>query len=298
MTALFPPELLAALQGLRVEARRVPRGGRHAEHHAREAGAGIEFRDYRAYVPGDDMRRVDWSLYRRFERLFLRLLDEVRDLPLYVLVDLSDSMWFESVPGHSPAFSARQAAGIASAIALQQLDPVGVFPFGEKLGRFLPPVHGKRNLPRVLSFLIEQEKLGPTDFQASLRGFQQLALRPGLLMVISDFFDDRGLDAVLAGLGALRHRLLIVRTVRATDRNPALHGELRLRDCETGTPLDLTVTDAILEKYHDAWREFEESLKGFARKRGAGYLDLSIEEPVLAQFQTLFPGGVFEPRSV
>src|SRR5512136_224110 len=98
MGALFTQDFIHSISRLRMMARQVPAGGRHAQHRSRDLGGGMEFRDFRSYVPGDDMRRVDWNLYRRSGRLFLRLFEELEDLPVYILLDVSDSMFFETPP--------------------------------------------------------------------------------------------------------------------------------------------------------------------------------------------------------
>jgi len=290
MSDLFPSDFLAALQHLRIEARQVPRGGRHAEHHAREAGSGIEFRDYRPYVAGDDIRRVDWNLYRRFDRVFLRLLDEVRDLPLHVLLDVSDSMWLESPPR---ADAARRAAAILAAVSLNQLDAVAVHPFGDRLGPSLPAVRGKRSLHRVLHFLEELTPLGRTNLGDSLEAFNRLPHRRALAVVISDFFDERGLEAIRAALASFRHRLVLIRMYRKSDREPVLQGELRLADCETDQTLDVSISERVLARYRRTFAAFDEGLKTTAANRGATLLELDTDEDLLPQFGDLFPDGVF-----
>lgn len=289
MSELFPGDFIQGLNGLRIVARRVPRGGRHAEHPAREAGSGVEFRDYRPYVPGDDLRRVDWSLYRRFERLFLRLADEVRDFPLYLLVDLSTSAWVAEPPR---ATAARRAAAVLAAVSLSQLDPVSVQPFGAELAPALPAVSGQRGLPRVLEFLEDCRPLGGTDFRTSFAHFGARRLREGLLVVISDFFDPAGIEAVTAALSPLRHRLLLVRLVRDADREPTLGGDVRLRDCESGTTVDVSVTERVLERYREAYRRFDGGLRDFVASRAAGLFDLDVDAPVIPQFERLFEAGV------
>ncbi len=101
---------LEALQSLRISARRVPRRGRHAEQRSKDLGSGIEFRDFRPYVPGDDLRSIDWNIYRRLGRVFLRLFEEMEDLPLYLMPDVSRSMYFEAPP--------RALGGLRCALAL------------------------------------------------------------------------------------------------------------------------------------------------------------------------------------
>ena len=127
---LFDPDFLESVQRLRIVARRVPRGGRHAEQRSRDLGHGIEFRDFRAYTPGDDLRAVDWNVYGRLRKVFLRLYEELEDLPVYLLVDVSASMFHETPP--------RARAGLRTALALAaitlgQHDSVGVFPFSDDL---------------------------------------------------------------------------------------------------------------------------------------------------------------------
>ena len=154
MTRLFTDDFLHAIERLRIVARQVPLGGRHAEHRSRDLGSGIEFRDFRSYVPGDDLRRVDWNLYRRSGRVFLRLFEAPEDLHVYLLPDVSDSMFFETPPR---ADAARQMAAVLAAVALNQHDRVGIFPFGADLVTPLAPTSG-RALTTTISALASRSR--------------------------------------------------------------------------------------------------------------------------------------------
>ncbi|MCP4593483.1 MAG: DUF58 domain-containing protein, partial [bacterium] len=136
MGTLFTNDFIRSVARLRILARQVPAGGRHAEQNSRHRGGGIEFRDFRAYVPGDDVRAVDWNLYRRSGQLFLRLFEEPRDLCIHVLLDVSDSMFFEAPPR---ADAARRMAAVIATVGLNQFDRVSVYPFGAELNAPLPP---------------------------------------------------------------------------------------------------------------------------------------------------------------
>jgi uncharacterized protein (DUF58 family) len=292
-TELFDPEFFEALQRLHIHARRVARGGRHAEQRSRDLGTGIEFRDFRPYVPGDDFRSIDWTIYRRLGKVFLRLFEEFEDLPVYLLPDVSASMYMETPPRAQAGL--RTALALTS-IALNQHDSVGLFPFGDDLSVALRPQSGKGRLMRFATSMTQLEPAGPTDLTKSLRTLQALGLREGLAVIISDFFDPTGIEGVLAALKRVRHRLLLVQLIRPIDRDPRLSGELQmgdlqLRDCESGAIEEVSLTPAVLTRYRAAYDHFQEQLTGFANQRGIGLLQLDVEQDVLAQLATLFESG-------
>ncbi len=290
MGTLFSQEFVRAIEPLRIVARQVPAGGRHAEHRSRDLGGGMEFRDFRSYAPGDDLRRVDWNIYRRSGRLFLRLFEETETLPIYVLLDCSDSMFFESPPR---ADAARQMAAVIGAVGLNQHDRTGIYPFGADLVRPLPSIGGRQGLPRMLTYLEQLAPSGRTDLERSLRRFAALRLRGGLAVVISDLFDHRGVRSVLAGLRALRHRLLVIQVARDADASPSLRGELRLVDCEADIGVDVTITERGIEQYRRTYREYFDELLRYAARRRAAWLRLDADQPVLKQVGGLFVDGVF-----
>ncbi|MGB9625545.1 MAG: DUF58 domain-containing protein [Phycisphaerae bacterium] len=290
MAALFTQDFVHSISQLRILARQVPAGGRHAEHRSRDLGSGMEFRDFRAYVPGDDMRRVDWNLFQRSARLFLRLFEEPEDLPVYILLDASDSMFFETPPR---ADAARQMAAVMAAVSLNQFDRTAIYPFGADIVPPLAPISGKQGLHRVLLYLERLQPAGRTDMTRSLRRFAHMKLRGGLAVVISDFFDPRGVRAVIDAMGPLRHRLLLVQVTRASDASPMLDGELRLVDCESGSGVEVTVTPGSLERYRRTYEAFCDELLRFVARRRAAHLRLDADQPVLAQLGELFVDGVF-----
>jgi uncharacterized protein (DUF58 family) len=289
--ALVDPEFLASIQHLRIVARRVPPGGRFAEQRSADLGSGLEFRDYRAYTPGDDLRAVDWNIYRRLGRVFLRLFEELEDLPVYLMPDVSRSAFVETPPR---AYAGLRTALALASIALGQHDSVGLFPFAGDLEIAVRPQAGHG---RLLTFANALERVwrgggrGATDIATALRRFDALPHRRGLIVLISDFFDPRGLDEPIAALKRTRHRLLLIQLVRAGDADPTERGDLRLRDCETGTTEDVSVTPAVIERYRAAHARFQARLSDFARGRGAGLLQLDVEQPIVGQLAALFEHG-------
>ena len=285
---LFDPDFLSSLGHLSIVARRVAGGGRFGEKLSRDLGTGVEFKDFRPYTPGDDLRRIDWNIYNRLGRIFLRLYEEQQDLPLYLMPDLSASMYSENGVRIKAALRASLAM---AAISMNQNDCAGLLPFGDDLQVITKGKSGKANIinfARHLSGLSAQSK---TDLATSLKKLSSLNLRPGLLVIVSDFFDPAGLDAIQKAMGGVRHRLLLIQIVRPSDADPSLQGELRLRDCETGDVADIAITPAVLKRYRLAYDGFCEGLAQLAKQRQAGLLRLDAEGDVVSQMATLFETG-------
>jgi uncharacterized protein (DUF58 family) len=286
---LCDARFLASLEHLRIVAKRVAPRGLFAEQRSRDKGSGIEFKDYRPYSAGDDLRGVDWNVYRRLGRVFLRLFEELEDLPLYLLPDVSKSAYLEDPPRAKAGL--RTALALA-AISLGQHDRVGVFPFADDLRVLVRPTGGKGRILSLAQRCGEIQAGGATDIARSLTTFEGLRLREGLVCVISDFFDPRGLEAVTEALSRVRHRLLL-RLIRASDSEPSLSGDLRLVDCESGAAADVSVTSAVLDRYRASYARFREGLANFAQSRGAGLVELDVERDVLAQLERLFATGAY-----
>lgn len=287
---LFDPEFVESVERLKILARRVAPSGSPAEKRSRQKGSGMEFRDYRQYTAGDDFRSIDWNVYQRLGRVFLRLFEEQRDLPVYIAPDISSSMFH----GQNPrAYAGLRTAFALSTIALREHDSVGVFPFSDSLNTGLRPSSGRGRQMRVAQTLSRLQAGGETNFGESFRKFRHLNIREGLLVIISDFFDPNGIDAVCEALKLVRHRLLLVQLVRKSDADPNLQGDLLLQDCETGEEQNVSVTAAVMESYKRSWAEFHDRLGAFAAKRQAGLLRLDVEEDVVEQLATLFESGAY-----
>ena len=285
---LFDPEFLESLARLRILARRVSRGGRHADQRSKDLGSGIEFRDFRPYSPGDDFRAIDWNIYRRLGRVFLRLFEELEDLPVYLITDISRSMYLED----PPRARAGLRCGLALAsIALNHHDSVGLFPFSDDLTISLRPQGGKGKLMRFAGSMAAFAPGGVTNLENSMRRFSALKLRRGMAVIISDFFDPAGAEAVVSALRTLRHKLLLVQLVRSVDREPNVQRDVRLRDCETGATEDVSATAAVMNHYREAYDRFQARIHEFARQRNAGLLRLDVEAEVVPQLATLFETG-------
>lgn len=292
---LFDPGFVRALEGLRVLARSVPAGGRHAEQRSRARGPGQEFTDMRPYVAGDDFRSVDWHVFQRLDKVFVRLFLQDEDLPVYFLLDQSESMARGPMVGSGPTRSvvARRALAALAYVALNHMDRIAVYPFAGEAMRPLPGSSGKHAFQRLLAYLAALPAGGQTPLVEALQQFAARRLRRGLCVLLTDGFDPRGAAAVQQAMALLPHRLLLLRPVQPGEARPvALRGELRAVDCESGDHVELAVDDALLDRYAVAYAEFTAALANTALRRGGGYLELRCEQPVVPQVATLFQHGV------
>src|SRR4026208_1439787 len=181
MSLRFDNDFLKKLEYLHVVSKRALAGQNRADRLSPKRGRGLEFADHRPYAAGDDYRHIDWKAYRRLNRLLLRLLDEGRDLSIYLLLDVSRSM---VEPGKFDM--ARRIAAALCYIGLVHLDKLTILPFGRGVGQQSSPGRGKGRIFRVFESLERLEAGGPTDLRASFKEFAARPREAGLGVLISE----------------------------------------------------------------------------------------------------------------
>jgi len=286
------PEFLRKLELLRVTSRKVHGGRFSARHRSKKLGQGIDFADYRAYVPGDDFKDIDWNLFGRLDRLMVRLAQEETELHLHLLVDCSRSMSFEAddaaeqgSPLESKASLARKVATALSYVALARLDRVRVFPFGQELHHPLTPPRSKAQAAQVHRYLESIQPGEGTDLSAVARSFVGVARQRGIVLVLSDFLSPSGWQPALDILRHARFEPALLQITTPGDGEPPPTGEVILRDAETGRRVRVQVTDMLARAYREAFLEHCESLRSYARSHNLFYgharTDQAWEEVVL-----------------
>src|SRR3954447_23433771 len=180
---LLDPQFLARLEQLELVSRKIFLGLMKGERRSKRKGQSVEFADYRNYVKGDDLRFLDWNLYARLDRLFIRLFMEEEDLHLYLLVDNSLSMHFGSP---TKLHYARQVAAALAFVGLVNMDRVLIEAFNDRLTQTMPAARGRRSLWRVFDFLNKVEPAGPSDMAKALRSFSIKCSGKGIVVVLSD----------------------------------------------------------------------------------------------------------------
>jgi uncharacterized protein (DUF58 family) len=273
---LFGSDFLQKLETLNLIARQLVRGRRTAMRQSIKKGASIEFKDFREYSPGDDPRTVDWMAYARLGELYIKLFRQEEELDLWVLLDRSGSMDF----GEPNKFDhARRVAAALAYIGLANFDSAGIVPFDTELRPGMERRRGKGQILRLMQFLEEVATAGQTDFETMARMFTSRVRRPGIVVVISDFY---GLQHARAGLDRIRfarHQIHVIQVVSPWERNPPLRGELRLIDTETSAQQNLTITDSMLRKYKAAFEAFGADLRRYAMGGAIGYDQSPTDQP-------------------
>ncbi|HEX5504027.1 MAG TPA: DUF58 domain-containing protein [Thermomicrobiales bacterium] len=277
--AVFDEAFLRKLAQLDIVARRMRAGLLRGERRSTKRGQSVEFADFRSYSPGDDLRRVDWNVYARFERAFIKLYQEEEDRTVHVLVDASASMAWGDGAAHKLTY-ARRAAAALGYIALAGLDRVAPALVSAGLDRQGPVLRGAGALFRLLDFLATETPAdGQTDLDAALAQYAARAHHPGPLFLISDLFCPGSGKAGIAALAARGYEINVVHTLAPDELDPGLTGELRLIDRETGAARELTVDDAALARYRQALDRWRADLAAHCGGRGVLYLPVSTALP-------------------
>lgn len=278
--ALFDAAFARRLEGLRLAARQAL-GGRYAgDRRTPKRGSSVEFADFRDYVSGDDLRRVDWKAYGRLERLFVKLFLEDQDAAVSLLIDTSGSMeWGEP----RKAYMARRLAGALAFLGLAGGDRVRVAGLGAAGGgRGLaasPWFRGRAALQRAWDFIAGLPGGGEVDLNASLGAYAQSCSGPGIAVIVSDLLCPGGFDRGLGALQAARQEVTVVQVLSPDELEPGLSGELRLIDVETGRPHEVTVTPGVVDLYLQALGALQESARRFCARRGMTFLAASSATP-------------------
>ncbi|HVS15070.1 MAG TPA: DUF58 domain-containing protein [Thermoanaerobaculia bacterium] len=287
---LFDEDFLARLERLRLAARRLAPGALRGEHRSKRRGRGIEFADYRPYVPGDDIRDLDWGAYLRFDKLLLRLLEEEGDLPLYLFVDGSASM---TLPDPVKFDRARQMAAAFAYIALNHHDRVHLVVFDRGIRADSGGLRGSGQIVRLLRHLEAIEPSGVTDLRTALTRFFAARRRRGLVVVLSDLL-SADVDAWLAAadgpapspqlplfdwLRAMGQDLLLVHLETSGRDDLDRFGELLLVDAETGEELRVDLTPGLLQEHRAELDRRADELEAACRRRGWSYVRADAGRP-------------------
>ena len=261
--SLFDSDFLKKLEYLSLVSRRVFRGRLLAQRRTKQLGGGIEFADHREYTPGDDLRYLDWNVYARYGDLLLKRFQEEEDLHVYILLDASKSM--DSGSPNKFDYARRIAAALAY-IALADLDRVSIMAYADKPLDVLPLTRGKDRVLGILKFLEDLKTAGSaTDLATVAKSLVNRAQRTGLVVIISDLYDQVGFRS---GIDLLRHRRFephVIQLHTLEEANPTFLGDIELDEIETGQRRKITVTERKLKQYRQLFTEFLTSIETYCK---------------------------------
>jgi uncharacterized protein (DUF58 family) len=274
---VFDEGFLRQLERLLLLLRSPVRGGLKGGRRSVKRGQSVEFADYRDYTLGDDLRPLDWNVYARLEKLFVKLFVEEEDVTITLLLDASASM---ATGRPEKLLFAKRAAAALGYIGRASEDRIAVSALGGRASRRQTALRGSGRVFRLLSNLSAiQPAIGPTDLVAAARHAAAQLHGRGVVVLMSDLLDPAA-DRVIRELAATRSELIILHILSPDELDPQLEGDLRLVDTETGNGVDITADLATLDAYRSRLAAWKESFADLAARRRASYVDLSSDVPL------------------
>ncbi|WP_246096144.1 DUF58 domain-containing protein [Paenibacillus sinopodophylli] len=290
---LFPNQsLLSELDRMSIRSGNRVKGMLAGKRRSSSLGGSQEFADYRPYSPGDDVRRIDWNVYGRTGKAYMRQYWDEQELQVSLYVDVSRSMHFGERNGKKLPYALRLAACLGY-MALGGDDRVSIKLFRERIVNELQPLHGRAAVPKLFQFLGEALSLSDSEQkteQASDADFTNISMpfnsgtalprRPGSAWVLTDAMFDSGVEETIVSLLAAGQKVVLVHLLSQEEIDPELSGELKLVDSELGTDKDVAIGHKVLKDYKAAVTEFQLKLKRICAERGAVYVFVNTSTPL------------------
>jgi uncharacterized protein (DUF58 family) len=268
---VFDEAFLRQLERLLLLMRSPVRGGLKGGRRSVKRGQSVEFADYREYTLGDDLRQLDWNVYARLEKLFVKLFVEEEDVTVTLLLDASMSM---ATGRPSKLVFAKRAAAALGYIGLASEDRVTVSALTGRTARRRAALRGSGRVFRLLADLSAIEAAdGPTDLLAAARHAGAQLHGRGVVVLLSDLLDPSA-DRVIRELAATGSELIVLHVLSPDELDPPLEGDLRLVDTETDERVDITADLATIDEYKRRLAHWKGSFADIAAKRRASYVDL------------------------
>jgi len=278
----FDADFLKKLERLHLIAKRLDWAGARGEHAASRKGYSLEFSDYRRYQRGDDLRYVDWNIYRRLDRLLLKVFTAEEEMNIYLLVDTSRSMACSAATAEVESAKIGYAKKVAAAlgyIGLKNLDRVGGAAFSSTLQAPLKLGRGRTQILRLFGFLNRLSCAGPTDLRAAIHKFTTLFPHPGLAVVVSDLFDPAGWRAAVEELARKKYQILIIHILDEEEMQPGFLGDVALVDAEGSRERRLFVDAELARRFQEELANYFRDIESACASLGIDYLRTTTKVP-------------------
>ena len=286
---LFDADFLRRLRTLFFKLRKRRQLQKKGAEQTTALGFTREFKDYRSYTSSDDFRSIDWRLYARMDRLYVKLFEEIQEFHVHIVLDRSASM-VEPHP-EKRVMSLRLAVALAY-LALMNQHRVSIRTFGDTLDTATPPLKGQGHIHKVLDHLAGLPFQGETDL-SSLRSFRPGRGRKGIVFVLSDLLSLNPSEARESLRSALHWpaETHVVQFLHPRELRPRLEGELQLVDVETGEMRRIHLNKRDMERYTNAFDAFVEDLRQFCMKKQVAYSLWNTDAPFEGAFLDLLSKG-------
>lgn len=288
--ALFDPQFLGRLRTMFFKLRKRRQMKKRGVQPTQSAGFTREFKDRRSYTAGDDFRAIDWRLYARLERLFIRIFEEVQEFHIHILIDRSRSM--------AEPYPEKRVLSLRLAVALTYLGlvsqhRVSILSLHHDLRRELPPLKGQGHIHGVIERLSGVAYEEVTDLERALREFRPGRDRRGIVFLISDLYGS----APEAAEKALRLALSwpaethVIHVMDPRERRPDLQGEIRLVEVETKEVRRIWLTAREMDRYAEAFDAFQEGLRVACMRQQMDFVSWPTDQPFEDMFLHLLSRG-------
>jgi uncharacterized protein (DUF58 family) len=273
---LLTSEFMARLDQLDVISRKILAGKMKGERRSKRRGQSVEFADFRNYTIGDDLRFIDWNIYARLDKLFLKLFLEEEDLALYVLLDVSASTQYGNP--NKLMWMKRMAAALGY-IGLVNYNRVTIAALADTMVAETGGLRGRRRVSPMIDFVQRLQPQAGTNFAEACKRFALAHRGRGVCVVLSDFFDKGGFDAGLKYVASGKYDLFAIQVLSPQEIDPDLTGDLKLKDVEDGDMAEVSMTQPLIKRYKANLNAYCLSLKDYVTKRGGTYLFASTSVP-------------------
>jgi len=288
---LLTPELVSRLGQLDISSRRVFAGKLKGERRSKRRGQSVEFADHRQYVYGDDLRYIDWNIFGRLDRLFLKLFMEEEDLSLHIVIDCSASA--DCGEPNKFLFMQRLATSLGF-IGLVNLNRVAVTAIGERVIEGdsgldlaaaettgvmsnLRDLRGKRRLTDLVRYMCTLEPVGSTQFTDACKRVAITRRGKGVMIILSDFFYKEGYETGLRMLKGHGYDLFAMQVLSPQEMEPNIGGDLRLKDVEDGDAAEVTISAPLLKKYKQILNAYCNRLHEFCAQRDIVHMTVKTD---------------------
>ncbi len=273
---LLTSEFMARLDQLDVMSRKLLAGKMKGERRSKRRGQSVEFADYRNYVIGDDLRFIDWNIYARLDRLFLKLFLEEEDLAVHILVDVSKSCDFGEP---NKAIYMKKVAAALGYIGLVNYNRVSISAIADGVVDDTGGLRGRTRVAQMIDFLVKLQPQGASNLADACKRFALTHRQKGVCIILSDFFDKGGYEAGLRYVSGGKYDLFAVQILSPQEIDPDLQGDLKLRDVEDDDMAEVSITQPLMKQYKANLNAYCLAVKEYITRRGGTYLFASSAVP-------------------